>query len=388
MDLLTIKDLKVFAERADGQAAVSMFMPTHRFGSDASADPVRWKNLVGATADALSARNMHKTDIDALLGPATSLLSDAMTWQHMSDGLALHVQPGWHRMSRVPFPVPEVATVGDRLAVSPLLRATSRGSHFLILTVSQRRVRLLEATQDSVEEVELRDLPTSLRDVVDAPEPRSDAMARSLAGGSSGPAVFYGHGAADDQFKTEETRKFLRQVTAGLHDLLAGQHLPMVLVGLDANTAIFRDVNTYRHVVDEAVRQNPDQRSAPELHALAWPIVAERLAAVRAGLAQRFEALNGTGQASADADQIVEAAGQGRVETLFIATEPWPWQLEAGSGSPIVVDLDAARAGAVAERFVQLERAAVATMAAGGDVYTVADATVPGGGQIAATFRY
>lgn len=386
MDLLTANELQALAEQRDPEPAVSLFMPTHRFGSDTTADPIRWKNLLTATADALEARGMKVAERDALLAPATAMLTDALGWQYMSDGLGVYLRPGWHRTYRVPFRVPEVATIGDRLTISPLLRATARGNHFLILTVSQRRIRLLEATRDTVEEVELHEVPTSLRDVIEAPDPRSDTMARSLAGGSAGPAIFFGHGAADDNFKVEETTKFLRQVASGLHEYLTDQHLPMVMVGLERTTAIFRDVSDYPHLMDDSVRQNPDQLTPQELLAAAWPVVHELFTAAKQGLADRFTALHGTGQASSDSRQVEEAAEHGRVETLFIATEPWEWQRDAGS-SPLVVDLDAAQSGA-AERFVSLERTAVATLAGRGEIYTVADSTVPGGGQIAATFRY
>ena len=300
MDLLTRTEIESLAEPGSGDTQVSLYMPTHRFGSDTAADAIRWKNLLKGASDALIERGTSKVDTKALLAPATALLDDAMSWQYMSNGLAVYLQPGWNHTYRVPFAVPEIATVGDQLTITPLLRATSRGDHFLILTVSQRHVRLLEATRDAIEEVELREVPTSLRDVVDAPDPRSDTMARSLAGGSAGPAVFYGHGAADDEFKTDETVKFFRQVATGLHEYLVDQDLPLVLFGLEAPTALFRDVFSYAHLTDDSVRQNPDQLDAQALHAAAWPVVAEHFAADKQSLIDRFQSLNGTGQASAD----------------------------------------------------------------------------------------
>lgn len=387
MDLLTKSELNALASRKEQRPAVSLFMPTHRFGSDTVADPLRWKNLLTGATDALGKRGLHKNEIDELLAPATMLLDEAIAWQYMSDGLAVYIEPGWDRTYRVPFQVPEIATIGNRLTICPLLPATSRGNHFLILTVSQRHIRLLEATRDSAEEVELRELPTSLLDVIEAPDPRSDTMTRSLAGGSSGPAVFYGHGAADDDFKTEETTKFFRQVAAGLHEYLADQHVPMVLIGLERATSIFREVCPYAHLTTDSVRQNPDQLTLEELHRAAWPVVAEQFAASKRALGDRFEALHGTGQASTDPIQIDDAAVQGRIETLFIATEPWEWQSDEAR-TPTIVDLEAVGPAGSDGLFARLERTAVATMAGRGDIFTVSGPTVPGGSQLAATFRY
>lgn len=388
MDLLTGAELSVLAGRPATEATVSLFVPTHRYGADTAGDPVRFKNLVAATSDVLATRGMAPRAIQDLLAPAHGLLQDAITWQYMNDGLALYAEPDWSRVLRVPFAVPEVATVGQRPAISPLLRATSRGDHFLILTVSQRHIRLLEATRDSAGKVELRDdVPTSLLDVIEPPEPRSDTMARSLRGGSSGPAVFYGHGAADDTYKTEETVRFFRQVAGGLHDYLHDQHLPLVLVGLERATASFREVFSYPHVCADAVDTNPDQLDLPGLHAAAWPVVAELFRTNRDALAARFAALHGTGQASSDPDEIATAATQGRVETLFVAIDPWAWQ-DGTPATPPVIPLEATNGDDVTRRFNRLERTAVATLATHGEIYTVAEPTVVGGGTIAATYRY
>lgn len=387
MDLLTSTELGDLAGRDEAHPTVSLFIGTHRYGSGTSKDPTRWKNLLAATAEALEDRGLGHRGISELLSPARGLLEDAITWQYMSDGLAFFLAPGWHHSHRVPFGVPEVATIGARPAISPLLRATSRGDHFLILTVSQRHIRLLEATRDTAEEVELRDdVPRNLLDAIEPPDPRSDTMARSLAGGSSGPAVFYGHGAADDDFKSEETARFFRQVASGLHEYLVGQHVPMVLVGLERATAMFREMSTYPHLTAQDAHTNPDPLDLEQVHAAAWPLVAEQFRSAREALGDRFQALHGTGQASADPRQILTAAEQGRVETLFVATDPWIWQ-SPGAGEPLVVDLDASREGTAGE-FVRFERTAVATLQTGGEIYTMAAPTVPGGGRIAATFRY
>jgi hypothetical protein len=383
MDLLTRTDLEAVAGQDEQGTHVSLFMPTHRSGSELEADPLRWKNLVRGVASVLADRGVRKPDIDELLAPAWTLHGDSSAWEHMSDGLAVFLRPGWTRVFRVPVDVPEVATVGDRFVVGPLLRVISSDDHFLLLTVSQRKIRLLEGTQQRLDEVEIGDVPTSLRDVIEVSERGSGAEARPLSGGRSGPAVFYG-GAGDDSFKKDEVHWFLQQVAGGLHDYLGDQDVPMVLVGLEPLLGMYRDVNTYRDVMERDVRQNPDQLSAAELHAAAWPIVAERLAAARQHVSERFDALNGTGLASGDLDQVAAAAVAGRVETLLLAADPLCWE-QVGAGAPTVVELGRDPAFARCE---QLDHAAVGTLLGRGQVYTFSDPAVPGGGQVAAVFRY
>jgi Bacterial archaeo-eukaryotic release factor family 3 len=387
MELLTRTDLETLAGLKHPGTHLSLFMPTHRFGNEVEADPLRWKHLVKGVASVLADRGMRKPDIDELLAPAWELHEDSFAWQYMSDGLAVFVRPGWHRVFRVPVEVPEVATVGDRFVVGPLLRVISSVDHFLVLAVSQRKVRLLEGTQHRLEEVELHHVPTSLRHVIEAPEPRSEprseAMARPLGGGKSGPAVFYVYGAADGQFKKDQVHKFLQQVEGGLRGYLTDQDLPMVLVGLDQMLGIYRGVNTYSHVMEDAVRHNPDELSAEDLHGAAWPIVAQRLAQVKRRAIERFEQLHVTGRAPSVLREVEAAAVQGKVEALFLATDPWCWE-QLAAGGPTVVELGADDAVAQCE---QLDRALVGTLLGRGQVYPVSEPAVPGGGKVAAILR-
>ena len=156
------------------------------------------------------------------------LQEDALAWQHMSDGLAMFLRPGWHSSYRVPVSLPELATVGERFVTGPLMRVVTRDSHFLLLALSQRHVRLFEGNMQRLEELELRDVPGSLRAVVEAPQPRADSMARTLSSGGRGGrrAVFYGYGAADGNFKKEEMHEFLRQVANGLGSTSAARACP------------------------------------------------------------------------------------------------------------------------------------------------------------------
>ncbi len=381
MDHLTRTQLEELGGHDQDGIYVSLFLPTHRFGSGIEADLLSWKNLVVGVTSALTDGGLRKPEIDELLAPAWALHEDARTWQYMGDGLAVFLRPGWHREFRVPVPVPELASVGDRFTISPLLPVISGDGGFLLLTVSQRQIRLLEGTRDQVTNMDLGEIPVSLRDVSQPRDPRSDTMTRSLSGGPSGAAVFFGHGGADDDFKTDEVRRFLQLVGKGLHDILAELDLPMVVVGLEKMLGIYREVRTYPHVVG-SVRQNPDQLSDEKLHSAAWPVIEEHLTGLKRRAIDGFAQLQGTGRASMDADEISRAAVDGRVETLFL--DPNCWQ-RIGAESPAVIALGQDTEYASCE---QMELAAVGTLAGGGQLQTVDGGDLPGGGPLAAVFRY
>ncbi len=264
------------------------------------------------------------------------------------------------------------------------MRLLSGDAHFLLLAISQGSVRLMDGSRHTVRQIELDDVPTSLADVVE-PSGRSDSMARTLVAGRGGRAVFYGHGVGADEAKRDDVARFFREVEAGLREVLAGQSAPLVLVGLEQNVSAYREVNTYAKVLDEAVHRSPDELSADELHAVAWPLVEGRLSAERARLIERFRELVGTGgQVATDADAVSDAAEQGRIDTLFVRADPWCWERVLGGGEPAVVKLGTDDRYALCE---QVEAAAVATLTQGGVVHATAQEVVPGS-ELAAILRY
>jgi hypothetical protein len=384
MDLLTKDDLDLLAHDDKDGTHVSLFLPTHRVASEDRTDPLRWKKLLQRCETTLAETGLGKSEISDLLAPAWGLHEDSWEWQHMGDGLVMFLGRGEPRSYRLPFSVPELAVVGERYVTGPLLRAITHDSDFLVLALSQRDVRLLQGTAKRVEQVELRDVPSDLREVMERPDSRTDSHARTLKasrGGGAG-AVFYGIGAADDDFKHEELEEFLRVVATGLQKALASQRRPMVLVGLEDNISTFRSVSSYGHILDAEVRTNPDGLSPEKLHSLAWPAIECILDE------QRTDALDRIGEAlahdrgAATPVAVAEAAAQGRVETLFVAADPFCWeQLPAGE----VVRLG----GDGAFGHVELvDRAIADTLSAGGHVYAVDYPTVKGDSDLAAILRY
>lgn len=383
MDLLNRKDIQALAtSEADG-IHVSFFIPTHRVGSEMQADPLQWKNLVG-NVEAMLLEEMRRPDVEALLEPAKALQNNSLAWQRMGDGLAMFLRPGWHETYRIPASLPVLATVGEHFVTGPLMRLLSGDEHFFLLAISQSEVRLMDGSRHTVAEVELGDVPTAVADVVEAPDAESGRLTRPMSGDRGGRAVFYGHGAADENAKKSDLIFFLRQVSAGLDEILNDQTTPMVLVGLEQNVVAYREVNNYGHVLDEAVLRNPDDLSAEQLHELAWPIVETRLRAERSDLIERFRGLNGTGLVSSDLAYISDAAQQGRVEVLFMRADPWCWEeaTEISGADVVRLGLD--------DRYVvceQVDAAAANTLAMGGAVYATSQEVVPDS-PVAAILRY
>jgi hypothetical protein len=91
--------------------------------------------------------------------------------------------------------------------------------------------------------------------------------------------------------------------------------------------------------------------------------------------------LQGTGRTSNTPEEVFAAAGQGRVETLFLCTDTPGWRSRP-VGEPLVLLTDAPTLSD------QLDLAAVATLRHTGTVYTVPAARMPDANPVAAALRY
>lgn len=140
---------------------------------------------------------------------------------------------------------------------------------------------------------------------------------RSVGGGGQ----FHGHGAGDEVDKAALER-YLRAVDRGLAERLGPVEEPLVLASVGYYVPIFKAVSRHPRISDAAVDGNPERRSAPELHAGAWPLVEEHFSARAERLVEQYRQAAGTGRTATGPDEVASAAGEGRVDTLFVGEGP------------------------------------------------------------------
>ena len=383
MELLSRQELEWLTERRD-KPSVSIFMATHRAGAGTEQDPIRLKNLLGGAEERLIAGGIRGPEARKLLAPAQELLEDGLFWQHQSDGLAIFASGELFRAYRLPVRFEEMVIVTDRFHIKPLLPLLSGDGRFYVLALSQKSLRLLQGTRFSVSEIELEGVPDSLADALkfDDPERQLQFHTGTPAGPGGRGAMFHGHGAGARE-KKDNILRYFRQVDKGLQDLLPGEGLPLVLVGVDYLLPIYREANTYRYLVSAGIEGNPEALSAEELHGRAWAIVQPHFEGARREAISRYRQLAGTGLASANIDVVVPAAYHGRIDTLFVAVGRQQW----GAFDRETNAIDVRDAPEPGDNDL-LDSAAVQTLSHGGTVYAVELEEVPGDSPLAAIFRY
>jgi Bacterial archaeo-eukaryotic release factor family 3 len=383
MEVLSESDLRQLVNYT-GRPCVSLYLPTHRAGPETQQDPIRLKNLLRKAESGLQVSGFQAPEIAQLLRPARELLDNSDFWQHQSDGLAILTSPEMFRLYRVQLPVPELAVTSDRFHLKPLLAWTAARGHYYVLALSQNHVRVFRATRESIVELEGVDLPGSLtgslRDRTAERQLQSHAVAASPGGRRT--LLFHGHGGGEES-KKEILLNYFQRVDEGMRDLLAQDRAPVVLAAVDYLNSIYRQANSSADLLDDWISGNPDNLAPRDLLEKADAIMSAFFTKDQAKAADQYLQLWYTRRASNTLAEILPAAYQGRVRSLFVALGVQQWGRFDESRNQTVI-----RRQPTPRDQDLLNLAAIQTFITGGSVYPVARYDVPGGGNVAAVFRY
>ena len=166
MDFITRTDLQELVEK-DGKWHISLYMPTHRAGRDQQQGPIRLKNLMNEAEKKLMEFGVRRPEVEEMMRPAEEVLLDRDFWQHQGDGLAAFLaDDGFSKFHRLSGQFDELAVVSNSFYVKPLLPLLNENKDFYVLALSVNKIKLFHGSRDSFQEVELKDMPTSMEEAL------------------------------------------------------------------------------------------------------------------------------------------------------------------------------------------------------------------------------
>ncbi|HEY4597495.1 MAG TPA: hypothetical protein VIJ02_13935, partial [Thermoanaerobaculia bacterium] len=301
-----------------GRPRVSIYMPTFRAGVETQQNPIRLKNLLRSVQEKLVEGGMESTGAAGLMAPVRELVDDQAFWQTAGDGLAIFRSPEVFRTYRLPATLDELVLVNDRFHLKPLFTLLAEDQPFYVLAISLKSIRLIAATRHHAEELEIPGVPQSLTEALGdltrrytqfQPSTSSKTVARS--------PIFHGHGTGEDNLKAEIVQFFNLADKALLRTM--DRDVPVVLAGVEYLLPRYKETTEHRQVLDEGLTGNAEGLSPEELRDKAWEIIEPVLTADRRRAAGRYGDLLGTGRASSRYEEILPAAHDGRIDTLFVA---------------------------------------------------------------------
>lgn len=273
--------------------------------------------------------------------------------------------------------------------IKPLLPMLATEGQFYVLAINLNGIRLYLATRDTVQEMELTGLPTSMEEALWMDESErqvnfhitGSSTGRGRGGGRQ--AIFHGQGIEEDEKKN--ILRFFHYFDQSLNAFLKDKTILMIPAGVEYLLPLYREANTYDHLLKEALVGAPEKLSVQELHQRSWQVIEPIFKERQYQAVEQFNELHGqrSGLTTTDLEIAVKAAKFGQVGTLFVPVGVQKWGrydsennqvLEESEPSPANEDL--------------LDLAAMHTLLNSGQVYAVRPEELPGGGDIAAILRY
>ncbi|WP_235595986.1 baeRF7 domain-containing protein [Mastigocoleus testarum] len=364
-------------------------MPTHKAGKETRQNPIRFKNLLDRAESKLVAAGLSTTETGELLQEAKTMIDDYDFWQHQELGLAYFISQSQTRYYLLPHSFTELVEVSDRFYFKPLLPLMAADNEFYLLALAQNQIRLFQASHYNIQELALpEDVPSSLAEALSYDDPEKQLQYHSVGKGaaksvaSQSNPIYHGQGVGTTDNKTEILRYF-QQIDRGLHSLLQGKQVPLVLAGVEYLLPIYQEANSYPHLYSQGVTGNPENLSSEELHQQALQVIQPHFQEARQQAIAQYQELLSTKQASADVKQIIPAAINGQVDTLFIPNNLQCWGRFEPETNSIEIDDSSTK-----ENFDLLDFAATNTFLQGGMVYCMSAEEMPDSESVAAIFRY
>jgi len=365
---------------------VSVFIPTHRAGKETlnGVDAKKLKHQLKVVKQKLEQQNIQKNKIAAITESLTNLINDGEFWRHQSDGLAVFVSENRVKTFTLPLHFKESNYVSDRFYLKPLMPLFNGDGQFYLLTLKMDGVHFYEGTRHSISKTEIEDLvPSRLEDVVGYDYEQKSLQFRTQQG-NQGQGSFHGHAKSDEKAKTELLQYF-RAIDKGLMKLLReDQNAPLVVACLDYHFPIYKEANSCKNLYPRHVSGNPADMDALELHERAWDLLKSHFNRKRQDKKLLYHEWQKSGKTSSNLTEILPAATQGKVDTLFLEkNEDISGTFDPETGETRILN------GENTSGISLLNLAAIKVFEQGGKVFLEEKETLPdSSSEINALFRY
>jgi hypothetical protein len=367
----------------DAPVDISLYL--HINTATLTAKKARAGCLLRTAQERLEMHGWRGSAADMLLAPVRAWIDDTEIWRGRHGSIALFRAADEFSAYQVPFPLSERAVVGSQFFIKPLLPLLTWAQPFYVLAVSQHEVRLLNCSYDAWNEMSVEGMPRNLEEALRGEEVEKQhpvRMAEPAAGSGRPMAIRYGMGSPQDERKARVER-YLRMIDSAVHHALQDTRAPLVFAGVEYLFGMYRQLTASEQLLSAPLKGNPDRMRAATLHERAREMLGAYFDEPKRAALARYRELEGLGRTFSDTESILHAAGQGRVESLFVndAVEEWGGY-DAQTGQVVL------RPNLFADGAEMSNLAAILTLRHGGMAFVPGAGEMPSQTAMAAVLRY
>ncbi len=318
---MTIFDLKELA--AIHGPCLSIFQPLRDEFSQVTKADTRL-NAAARKADALLEEKIFDSAARAdFLRPIFELAQNT-DWSGRTGSMVIFQAPGFTTANFWPDTLDEKVHVGEEFLILPLLPGMAAARTFWLLAVSIKHLRLFRGTPEGLAEVELpKDLPRSLAEAAAFDKPDHDLENRSSPGTGSGQTAAVRSGTTTThEAMRQYLHDFFRKIDRAIQPILAKTGDPLILAAIARELAIYKEVNTYPLLIEQAIHGSPAPMGENRLYKEALDLLKADAGRVPGQSHREMDRAAGRGLLLTDLAAIGEAAEAGQIERLLVEPKP------------------------------------------------------------------
>lgn len=316
MDITTRPTLQQFLADTKQGPYVSLYMswPEH---TPVEKLRIRFKNMLKHVKTVM-AETYSDTDFAPYAAELEPYEQDPMFWQDSeANGIGMLTNGAQTYVTPMYEVVDEVAMVTEVPQILPLMLDEATATDFDILALNADSIQLYHNHGHQVRPVSLPD---------DAPQTLKGTLGTEIRGGElnsvsqgGGHVTYHGHNEKSAE-KASDQRRFYQAVDQYLLTNYSNpKKMPLVLMGLAENVAVFREISKNHHLLPKlAVVKSPATLDFVELDDLLEPVRATLRDRRRQHFANVIENARGNGSYTDELATIVSAALRGQIAILFV----------------------------------------------------------------------
>lgn len=302
-----------------GLHCVSIYLPMHKDGKEQNARIAQatLKQCIKKVHTDLARHEMDSQEIKKYLKPIEELIADIELWRNPSDGLAIFLDKNELHYFTLPISFEMNTNVSDHFYLKPLLALYNEDDDYYLLELSQDYVKLYEANKYGYQDIYIEDFaPDQLEEAVGF-DFRQNML--QFRGGQNAQATgtYQGKNPGNDDIK-KELITFFRAIDKGINKIISNKKSPLVIACADPLFGFYKEANTYPTLLENHIAGDSEFKNKTKLHQESWKVVQPYFKKIKEAKLFQYKELYHTPKTSYQISEIVPAAINGKIDTLFI----------------------------------------------------------------------
>lgn len=352
---------------------ISIYLPMFKKGKEQNQEmgPSTLKTHIHNLEKVLSQHGLKEQEITQYLTPLQSLVTDRELWRNPGEGLAIFLDDtSGLQYFVLPLTFTENYYVSDHFYLLPLLPLYHQNGQYYVLSLSRDHIKLYEADRYGLKDLFLEThAPERLEEVVGFDYEQKTLQFRT-GQAEYAQGAFHGHGEGKDDEKLE-LLKFFKEVNKGVNALVGSDQAPLLIAGVSRWHALYKEVNTYPNLFEEALLGDPEFKDQTGLHQETWELIAPYFTETLHTKVKAYRDKEHLENTSHQISDIVPAAKNGRVDTLFVRSDADHYGTYTDKQC-LILDTEKTPKNRSLFNMVALD-----TFLQGGKVYVLDEATMP-----------